>query len=253
MKSENELLEIRNLAKKFVRNGEIVEAITKIDIAAIRRKEFLCIVGPSGCGKTTFLRILAGLETPDKGEIIYKNIEDKTSLKTTLLFQEFALFPWLKVKSNVEFGLADNEKGAELNYIKDVGLSGWEDNYPNDLSRGMQQRVALARALAYKPQLLLMDEPFGSVDAQTKEILKRLLIRIWKEYQITIIFVTHSIEEALFLGDRIIVLTKRPARIKKEFIIDLKHPRDSTSQEFNILKREISDILFEEVGVSFNS
>lgn len=251
MKNENMLLEIKDIQKKFAREGEVVEAIANIDIPMIRNREFLCIVGPSGCGKTTLLRIIAGLETPDKGEIIFGKDGEKAP-KTTLLFQEFALFPWLNVEKNVEFGIDEKAKGSEKNYLKDVGLLGWENKLPNELSRGMQQRVALARALAYKPQLLLMDEPFGSVDAQTKEILKRLLLKIWQQYHITIIFVTHSIEEALFLGDRIIVLTKRPAKIIKEFNVDMKHPRDSTSKEFNDLKREISEILFNEVGESFD-
>lgn len=247
-----EILEIKKLSKKFTKNGKTIEAISNLSLNAIKKREFLCIVGPSGCGKTTFLRILAGLEIADKGEIIFKNAIDKNSIKITLVFQEFALFPWMTVKQNVEFGITGSNKSRSKHYINDVGLSGWENHYPNDLSQGMQQRIAIARALAFKPQILLMDEPFGSVDAQTREILRRLLLHIWREYPVTIIFVTHSINEAIFLGERIIVLTKRPGRVKKEFIVNIQHPRDSTSPEFNNIKKEITTILFEEVGDSFN-
>ncbi|NVM54539.1 MAG: ABC transporter ATP-binding protein [Candidatus Helarchaeota archaeon] len=252
MSPKIEFLEIKNLSKKFIKNNKTIKAISDLSISAIKQREFLCILGPSGCGKTTFLRILAGLEYADKGEILYKNVTDKDAIKITLVFQEFALFPWKTVKENIEFGITGSDERNTKHYIKEVGLSGWENHYPTELSIGMQQRVALARALAFKPRILLMDEPFGSVDAQTREILRKLILRIWMEHPVTIVFVTHSIDEAVFLGERVIIFTKRPGKVKKEFIITLPHPRDTTSLKFNSIKRAIARELSEEVGDSFN-
>jgi len=243
------MLEIKNVTKAF--NDFVV--LNKICIT-LREGEFVCVVGPSGCGKTTLLRVIAGLENADEGEIyVYGKLMNEPSLQKGMVFQEFALFPWRTVRKNVEFGLefgktppADRKRLSEK-YVKLVGLSGWEDRYPYELSGGMKQRVAIARALANDPKILLMDEPFASVDAQTRNVLQSELLRIWKETHKTIVFVTHSIDESVYLAERIIVLTSPPANIKNVHEINLKRPRNRTSIEFIRIRKKILKEVAEEV------
>jgi NitT/TauT family transport system ATP-binding protein len=208
--------------------------------------EFLCVVGPSGCGKTTLLRIVAGLEQPDVGYVSVDGVKSEgPSPVKGMIFQDLALFPWRTVRGNVEFGL--EFKGLPLeergrissHYLRLVGLEGWEDRYPNELSGGMKQRVAIARALAPGPEVLLMDEPFTALDAQTRNAMQSELVSIWKATGKTILFVTHNIDEAIYLADRVVVFTPRPASVKNVYSVDLERPRDRTSHRFQRLRRKI--------------
>lgn len=204
-------------------------ALESIDLK-IYGGEFLCILGPSGCGKSTLLRLVAGLLKPTSGEI---NIlrDGQSPFLATLVFQEYALFPWRSVLDNVAFGLEmDGQSKAERyevaqRFIEKVGLKEFSNAYPHQLSGGMKQRVGIARAFASNPEVLLMDEPFGALDAQTRMILQDELIQIWEEARKTVIYVTHSIDESIYLGDRIVLMTSRPGKIKEVFIVGLPRPR----------------------------
>lgn len=222
--------------------------------------ELFCLVGPSGCGKTTFLRIIAGLETPSRGAVYLDgDIVSAPGPERGLVSQEFALFPWRTVLENVMFG--PEMSGVPLprrrqiadKYIGLVGLAGNEHKYPKELSSGMKQRVAIARALANNPEVLLMDEPFGSLDAQTRNLMQIELLRIWNEAKRTIIFVTHSVDEAIYLGDRIAVMSASPGTVKEIFAIDIKRPRDRTASDFISCEREILKLISAEVGDFFAS
>jgi NitT/TauT family transport system ATP-binding protein len=244
------MLEVKNLTKRF----ENLLVLKSISFEA-KEGEFLCVVGPTGCGKTTLLRIIAGLEKPTQGEVLFDGYSIKHFLgRIGFIFQEYALFPWRTLRENVEFGLEMRGVGEEerkriaQRYIKLVKLNGFEDYYPKDLSGGMKQRVAIARALAIDPKLLLMDEPFGSLDAQTRNLMQEELLEIWKKEKITILFVTHNVDEALFLADRIIVLSSLPARMIKSFEIYLPRPRVRTSQEVNKLRAKILEILRKQIS-----
>ncbi|MCK4397916.1 MAG: ABC transporter ATP-binding protein [Methanophagales archaeon] len=216
----------------------------------VKPAEFLCIIGPSGCGKTTLLRMIAGLDHPSSGEIILDGKEVKgPSPDRGMVFQEFSLFPWRTVLKNVEFGLeikgvGDKARGeiAEK-YIELVGLQGFENHYPYELSGGMKQRVAIARALATEPSILLMDEPFGSVDAQTRNILQEELLEIWKRTKKTVLFVTHSVDEAVYLADRVAVMSARPGCLIKCLDIDIPRPRKRTSLEVNEFREKLLMLL----------
>jgi NitT/TauT family transport system ATP-binding protein len=228
--------------------GELV-ALQDIDLDVIDG-EFVCVLGPSGCGKTTLLRIIAGLEPKSSGSMVLKGKEiEGPGPDRGMVFQEFALFPWRSVRRNVEFGLEIKKMPPEMRketsqkYIDLVGLKGFEDSHPNQLSGGMKQRVGIARALANEPSILLMDEPFGALDAQTRNQMQKELLRIWSETRKTIVFITHSVDEAVFLADRVVVLTSRPGRIKTVHKIDLPRPRNRASQEFIKLRRDILDEL----------
>lgn len=246
------LLEIRNLRKEF--DGKPpVEVINRINLT-IYEGEILCILGPSGCGKTTLLRIIAGLEKPTSGEVLLDGeVVTKPGSDRVMVFQEYALFPWRTALGNVCFSLELKklpkeevlEKGRK--YLKLVGLDGFENKYPHQLSGGMRQRVAIARALACEPKILLMDEPFGSLDAQTRNLMQDELLRIWEKTGKTIIFVTHNVEEAVYLGDRITILTSRPAKIKSMIEVPFKKPRDRLNFEFVKLRGEILKLLREEI------
>jgi len=224
----------------------------------VAKGEFVSIVGPSGCGKSTFLNILLGLIKPDSGEILLNGAPiTGPSQERAMVFQEFGLLPWRTVKANVELGLelkgiAANERAARaLKLIELVGLQGFEQHYPHELSGGMKQRVGLARALATEPQVLLMDEPFAALDAQTRDLMQAELLQIWERTQKTVIFVTHSIEEAAYLSDRVIVMTARPGRTKEILQIQLPRPRDyemRLTPEFNELKSRVWDVLKEELS-----
>lgn len=243
-------LSLQSLTKTYHRNGQpapVVDALS-LDVAP---GEFLAILGPSGCGKSTLLRMIDGLIEPDDGRIQIDG-RDVTGIVggegRGMVFQGFNLLPWRNVISNVEFGLetkgVDRKTRREIaeHYVGLVGLNGFEKSYPHELSGGMQQRVGLARALAIKPELLLMDEPFGALDVQTRDILQDELLRIWEIERSTVVFVTHSIEEALYLADRIVVITPRPARIHRIIETPFPRPRDEeirASAEFTNLRREI--------------
>ena len=247
------ILSIRDLKKAFPKkDGEMV-AIDNFNLE-VKEGEFICILGPSGCGKTTLLRIVAGLETATSGVML---LNDKPIVKPGsdrgMVFQEFALFPWRTVRKNVEFGLEikkiPTNKRTEISqrYIDLVGLKGFENYHPHQLSGGMKQRVGIARALANEPMLLLMDEPFGALDAQTRNLMQKELLRIWQETKKTVIFITHSVDEACYLADRIVVMTSRPGTIKETFQITWGRPRDRASMEFANLRKTILAELEREV------
>ena len=246
-------IKIENLRKVFeVRGGGNVVALNDVSFS-VREGEFVCIVGPSGCGKTTLLKIIAGLERPTSGVV---TLDGKPvsgpGRDRCMVFQEYALFPWRTVLKNITFGLENlgipKEERLKIakRYIELVGLQGFEDRYPHELSGGMKQRVGIARALAIEPEVLLMDEPFGSLDAQTRNMLQKELLEIWEKTQKTILFVTHSVDEAVFLADKIVVLSARPAVVKEILEVDLSRMRDRTSQEFNEVRSKVLRILQEE-------
>ncbi|MDW5561775.1 MAG: ABC transporter ATP-binding protein [Methanomassiliicoccus sp.] len=242
-------LTIQHMTKVFPKGQDQLVALQDIDLE-VKDGEFVCILGPSGCGKTTLLRIIAGLESKTSGTMTLKgkNIIGPGSDRG-MVFQEFALFPWRTVRRNVEFGLevkgVSSEKRKEISqkYIDLVGLKGFEDSHPNQLSGGMKQRVGIARALANEPAILLMDEPFGALDAQTRNQMQKELLRIWSETKKTIIFITHSVDEAVFLSDRVVVLTSRPGRVRVIHKIELPRPRDRANQDFINLRKTILDEL----------
>ena len=243
------MLEVKGITKVF-RDFVVLKNISM----EAKEGEFVCIVGPSGCGKTTLLRIIAGLEKADEGDIyVDGKVMNEPSREKGMVFQEFALFPWRTLRKNVEFGLEYTKtplidrKNLSQEYIKLVGLSGWEDKYPHELSGGMKQRVAIARALVNNPRILLMDEPFASVDMQTRNRLQGELLRIWEETRKTIVFVTHNIDESVYLADRVIVLTSPPATIKNVYEIGLKRPRDRTGRKFIEMRKRILEEVAEEV------
>lgn len=212
--------------------------------------EFICLLGPSGCGKSTLLEIMAGLIEPTTGEVVMNGHRVReASPDRGMVFQSHALFPWRTARENVQFGLemrsvdrSERERIA-TQLIALVGLTGFEDSLPRELSGGMCQRVAVARALANSPKVLLMDEPFGALDAQTREELQREIIRIWQETRTTVVFVTHSVQEAAILADRVMVMTGRPGRIHSQIDNELPRPRDVTAPEFGSTMRKIYEAL----------
>jgi NitT/TauT family transport system ATP-binding protein len=244
-------------------NSDRLVALDRVDLK-VKPGEFLCIVGPSGCGKSTLLHLIAGLQSPTSGSVL---VDDKPvdgpGTDRILIFQDLGLFPWLRVGENVEFGMkmkglskAERAERTE-HYLRLVHLVQFKDSYIHQLSGGMRQRVALARALASEPDVLLMDEPFAALDAQTRDLLHDELERIWAETGRTIIFVTHNVREAVRLGERVVLLTFRPGRIKREFVVDLPRPRHiedvvvaQTSREIlGELREEINKSLEQEYGV----
>ena len=248
----------QNLSLAFrPKNREPVTALTDLTLA-VAKGEFVSIVGPSGCGKSTFLNIVLGLIKQDSGTLQFNGTPiTGPGQERAMVFQEFGLLPWRTVVGNVELGLelkgtpaAERaQRAAEL--IKLVGLNGFESHYPHELSGGMKQRVGLARALATEPQVLLMDEPFAALDAQTRDLMQTELLQIWERTKKTVLFVTHSIEEAAYLSDRVIVMTARPGRTKEVLQIDLPRPRDyemRLTPEFNEIKLRIWEVLKEELS-----
>src|SRR3989338_7215436 len=251
-KKINMRLSIEKVSKNFTAQHGKVLALDEISIQ-IKEGEFICFVGPSGCGKTTLLNMVAGLETPTKGVVRQSGEEIKIpSSDRVVIFQEAALFPWLNVIQNVEFGLVRRmnvRKRREISrtFLNLVHLGRFENAYVHQLSGGMKSRVAIARALALNPSILLMDEPFAALDAQTRDILHEEIQEIWNQTKQTVIFVTHNVREAVRLGNRVIVFTARPGRIKKEFPIHLARPRDINSEEVALYARQIQDELREEI------
>ena len=242
-------LVIDDVSMRFaLRRGGEVTALEHICLEVADR-EFSVIVGPSGCGKSTLLRLVAGLEQPSAGTIRLDGQPiTGPSRDRGMVFQSYTLFPWLTVRRNVEFGLriagisAAERAEIAAHFIEQVGLKGFEDAYPAQLSGGMRQRVALARALANDPKVLLMDEPFGALDSQTRALMQELLLDVWERNHKTVLFITHDIDEALFLGDRVHVMTARPGRIREEIPVDIPRPRTFdvlTSPAFTALKRSI--------------
>ena len=243
------MITIENVTKSFTQEGKERVVLQNIDLN-VDEGEFLCIVGPSGCGKTTLLRMIAGLDFPTQGRIMEGNTEiSGPSQERGYVFQQYSLFPWLNILENVTFGLELKGMGEEerllkaREYLKMVGLSQAENSFPKELSGGMKQRVAIARSLVNDPHVILMDEPFSALDVQTRHKLQDELVRIWKEEQKTVIFVTHNVDEAVFLADRVVVLSRNPGKVIKSFKIDLNRIRDRTAPRFLGLKKEITNLL----------
>jgi NitT/TauT family transport system ATP-binding protein len=225
-------LEVSGVHKAYARNGKSL-AIVDIGEFAVREGEFVTLIGPSGCGKSTFLHIMGGFIKPEAGSIRVDGREvSGPGPDRGMMFQEFSLFPWKSVAGNIAWGL--EAQGFDKSRIEEIverqlamiGLADFRDHYPAELSGGMKQRAALARVLAFDPKVLLMDEPFGALDAQTREGMQEELMNLWERTKKTVVFVTHDIDEAVFLADRVVVLTARPARVREEVKIDLPRPRD---------------------------
>jgi len=217
----------------------------------VREGEFVCILGPSGCGKSTLLNIVAGFVAPSRGEVTIDGVRVVgPDPRRIFVFQERGVFPWLNVEQNIGFGLfrlTDGEKRQRIaHYVQLVGLQGFEKSYPRELSGGMKQRLEVARALAVNPDVLYLDEPFGALDSITRLQMRRELLRIWDAEKKTILFVTHDIEESVQLADRVVVMSQRPAHIRREIIIDIPHPRDISSPRYIDLR----DQLFAEIGLA---
>ena len=250
------VLTIRGVSRRFTsQHGETL-ALQATDLD-VEENDFIIILGPSGCGKSTLLRIVAGLDHPSSGEVQLdgKRVEGPGADRG-MVFQSYTLFPWLTVRDNVCFGL--RERGVARNeqrevaqsFIDKVGLRGFEHHFPKQLSGGMQQRTALARALANRPRMLLMDEPFGALDHQTRELMQELLLGIREAERTTVLFVTHDIDEAVFMGSRVVVMSARPGRIKLDRAVNLPHPRHwsvKTAPEFAALKGELMEQVRAEV------
>jgi ABC-type nitrate/sulfonate/bicarbonate transport system ATPase subunit len=240
------ILTIRGVTKRFAVDDGEIEALAPVDLT-IPRGEFVCLIGASGCGKSTLLRIIAGFEEPSTGEAsVYGKPIVGPGSDRGMVFQDYALFPWMTVRENISFGprqrhlpLGEIARTTD-EFVRMVGLERFAERYPSQLSGGMKQRVAIARVLANNANILLMDEPFGALDALTREQLQHELLQIWSRTGVTAIFVTHSVEEAVLLADRVLVMSAGPGRIDSDFSIDLPRPRDVSSPEFNALRRDIS-------------
>jgi NitT/TauT family transport system ATP-binding protein len=243
---------VRGVEKVFRTEGRELVALSNIDLE-IRQGEFVCLLGPSGCGKSTLLNAIAGFVVPTAGEILIDGRPvGAPGPDRGMVFQEYALFPWMTVAENVAFGLEiRKEPRAEVDrrvgeLLALFGLSEFRDRFPKDLSGGMRQRVAIARVLALDSPMLLMDEPFGALDALTRRNLQDELLRIWADLRKTIVFVTHNIEEAIYLADRVMVMTYRPGTIKRVEPIELPRPRDTSAADFNALKRGLAELVMAE-------
>ena len=244
-------IEVKNINKSFkskkTDNLSVLEGIN----LHIDDGEFVCLLGPSGCGKTTLLRLIAGLDQPSSGEIIANGDKvDKPSGDRAVIFQQYSLFPWLTVLQNVTFGLEMTKKGskeeniaAAERYLTSVGLIDFKDSYPHELSGGMKQRVAIIRSLLNHSPILLMDEPFSALDMQNRHKLQEQLIGVWKRFENTIVFVTHDVDEAVYLADKIVIMGKNPGRIENVVEVDMERPRKRDSQEFIALQESIVENL----------
>jgi NitT/TauT family transport system ATP-binding protein/sulfonate transport system ATP-binding protein len=248
------MLRIADLHKVYEAANGAVEALRGIDLS-IRKGEFVCLLGASGCGKSTLLRIIAGFEQATRGSVAVHGVEvERPGPDRGMVFQDYALFPWLTVRDNIRFGPRHRHVPAEQiaevseRFLAMVGLTAFAERYPHQLSGGMKQRVAIARVLANDPDILLMDEPFGALDALTRGKLQEELIEIWRRTRLTVMFVTHSVEEAVFLADHIVVMTAGPGRIESQVTVPLSRPRDVSSPEFNLLRRDVTGMLTSHLG-----
>ena len=245
-------LVLEGVARTFpgVHGGAPTVALMPTSLA-VSDNDFITILGPSGCGKSTLLRIVAGLDRPTAGRVLLEG-EPVThpGRDRGMVFQSYTLFPWLTVEENIRFGLRERgvaparQQEVAAHYVERVGLRGFERHYPRQLSGGMQQRTAIARALANEPKILLLDEPFGALDHQTRGLMQELLLSVWEAERKTVLFVTHDIEEAIFMASRVVVMTARPGRIKRELEVDLPHPRQytmKTDPEFSRLKAALTE------------
>lgn len=252
----NHSLKIEHLSKSFEIDTGTVDALENLNLT-VNTGEFLSIVGPSGCGKSTLLRLIVGLETDYHGKIMLGNEPiNGPGVSRGMVFQEPRLFPWLTVEQNIAFGLSNQIPIAEKDrivqeHVELVGLSGFAKAYPHQLSGGMQQRVSIARALVNRPKILMLDEPFGALDAMTRISMQQEILRIWEKEKTTMILVTHDIDEAVFLGNRVMVMSSRPGTIKKIVPIDLSIPRDRNSYEFMQIRKAIYTEFFKEAEKPF--
>lgn len=244
-------LSIQGVSRTFVSpKGQATQALLPVDFD-VRENDFVTILGPSGCGKSTMLRIVAGLDHPSSGRVLLDGHPVAgPGADRGMVFQSYTLFPWLTIEQNIRFGLRERgmpeaqQKERASDFIAKVGLRGFEQHFPRQLSGGMQQRTAIARALANDPKILLMDEPFGALDNQTRALMQELLLGIWEAERKTVMFVTHDIDEAIFMANRVAVFSARPGRIKTEIAVDLPHPRHytiKTSPEFMDLKARLTE------------
>lgn len=240
-------IEVKDIYKKFeTKKSEELSVLENINLS-IEEGELVCLLGPSGCGKTTLLRLIAGLDYPSSGEIVANGeVVKKPSGDRAVIFQQYSLFPWLTVLQNVTFGLEMTNAGskeeniaAAERYLESVGLIDFKDSYPHELSGGMKQRVAIIRSLLNHSPILLMDEPFSALDMQNRHSLQEQLIGVWKRFKNTIVFVTHDVDEAVYLADKIVILDKNPGRIANIVEVDLERPRKRESQEFIALQESI--------------
>lgn len=247
-------INIKDVSKLFSVGGQTVQALRGVNLS-IKKGEFVCLIGASGCGKSTLLRIIAGFETATSGCVdMYGTAIVGPSPERGMVFQDYGLFPWLTVKENIGFGqrqrnLPKNKLNEISIYYTDmVGLTKFADYYPGQLSGGMKQRVAIARVLANDCEVLLMDEPFGALDALTREKLQQDLLEIWERTKVTVVFVTHAVEEAVMLSDRVVVMTAGPGRIETDVKLELVRPRDIATIEFNLVRRNITQYLSSHVS-----
>ncbi len=250
------MVDVQSLGKRYQADGSDIVALDDINLT-VGEGEFVCLLGPSGCGKSTLLKIVAGLLPPTQGTIrINGRPVTGPGPDRAVVFQDYALFPWMTVAENAEFGLAargvepERRRAVSTELLRAVGLGDFAAKYPHHLSGGMKQRVSIARALAVDPLLLLMDEPFGALDAQTRYVMQQELLRVWSAYRKTVLFVTHSIEEAIYLADRVLVMTARPGRIKADLRLTQPRPRDLASVEFTRMRQQLLELLSEEIARS---
>ena len=252
-------IEFKNIEKSFLqrKNGQqqTLRVLAETSFS-INSGEFFSIIGPSGCGKSTLLNLLAGLETPDRGQVVLggSKVVTEPGPDRAVVFQEHGLMPWMTVRANVEYGLKlagipkSERSDRAMKYLKMVHLGRFADSLPHQLSGGMKQRVAIARGLALEPQALLMDEPFSALDAQTRDVLHEELQRIWQETKTTILFVTHNLSEAVYLSDRILIMTTAPGRIKSIVRVPYPHPRAKDSEELSSFSAQLHSLIREEVN-----
>jgi NitT/TauT family transport system ATP-binding protein len=254
MSTTQPILEVEHLSKEFELNGTHIHALRDVNLT-INKGEFVCLIGASGCGKSTLLRIVAGFETATSGVAkIWGKAVTEPGPDRGMVFQDYALFPWLSVRENIAFGPTERSRPkSEIrekveSFIDIVGLRKFADAYPHQLSGGMKQRVAIARVLANDADMLLMDEPFGALDALTRERLQEELLDIWQRTGLTVIFVTHSIEEAIYLSDRVVVMTPSPGKIENDYRVTLQRPRDVSAPDFNEIRRMLGTKLHSHHG-----
>ena len=252
-------LNITHLTKRFASPGREVIAVENVDLK-INRGEFICLIGASGCGKSTLLRIIAGFEKATTGSVeVFGHAITDPGPDRGMVFQDYGLFPWLSTRDNIAFGPRHAGRPrpeieeTTAKFMEMVGLTSFADSYPHQLSGGMKQRVAIARVLANDTDILLMDEPFGALDALTRAKLQEELLDLWKRTRLTVIFVTHSVEEALVLADRVLVMGAGPGRIVADFSVDIERPRDVSSPAFNEIRREVTGRMTNNLSPTRNS